>query len=126
MPVTESFQPEQQITRDRRGHVLTNTRVWSPDGQWIVYDTRSDAAGEVFDGKHIEMVNVRTGKVKPLYESKNGAHCGVATFHPRELKVAFILGPENPSPDWSYNAWHRQGVVVNAAQPGRARNLDAR
>jgi hypothetical protein len=126
MQMTESFQREQQITREGRGHILTNTRVWSPDSQWIVYDTRSDAAGDTFDGRRIEMVNVRSGEVKMLYESKNGAHCGVATFHPRESKVAFILGPEDPSPEWSYSAWHRQGVVVNASQPGRRRNLDAR
>ena len=126
MPVTESLQRERQITRARHGHILTNTGVWSPDGEWIVYDIRSDAAGDVFDGTRIEMVLVRTGEVRVLYESSNGAHCGAATFHPREMKVAFILGPENPTPDWSYNATHRQGVVVDVTKPGVARNLDAR
>jgi hypothetical protein len=72
------------------------------------------------------MVNVRTGEVKTLFRSANGAHCGVATFHPREWKVAFILGPENPTPDWQYCAWHRQGVIVDALRPGAARHLDAR
>jgi len=126
MPVTELLQRERQVTRAPHGHILTNTGVWSPDGEWIVYDVRSDAAGEVFDGTRIEMVHVRTGEVRVLYESRNGAHCAVATFHPRENKVAFILGPEEPTPDWSYNAFHRQGVVVDVATPGVARNLDAR
>ena len=126
MPVTDSFQTEQQITRARHGHILTNTGVWSPDGEWIVYDVRSDAAGDVFDGTRVEMVHVRTGEVRVLYESRNDAHCGVATFHPREMKVVFILGPENPTPDWPYNATHRQGVVVDVTKPGVARNLDAR
>lgn len=126
MPATESLQRERQITRARHGHILTHTGVWSPDGEWIVYDIRSDAAGEVFDGTRIEMVHVRTGEVRMLYESRNNAHCGVATFHSRERKVAFILGPENPTPDWSYNAYHRQGVIVNVTKPGAARNLDAR
>jgi hypothetical protein len=126
MPVTDSFPSERQVTRARHGHILTNTGVWSPDGEWIVHDIRSDAAGDLFDGTRIEMVHVRTGEVRVLYESRLGAHCGVATFHPREMKVAFILGPENPTPDWSYNATHRQGVVVDAARPGAARNLDAR
>ena len=126
MPVTDSFQTERQITRARHGHILTNTGVWSPDGEWIVYDLRSDAAGDVFDGRRIEMVHMRTGEVRVLYESRNDAHCGVATFHPREMKVTFILGPENPTPDWSYSATHRQGVVVDATKPGVARDLDAR
>ncbi len=126
MPLPESLRTERQITHTRHGHILTNTGVWSPDGQWIVYDIRSDEAGEVFDGTRIEMVHVRTGEVRVLYESRDRAHCGVATFHPREMKVVFILGPENPTPDWSYNAYHRQGVVVEATKPGVARNLDAR
>jgi hypothetical protein len=100
--------------------------VWSPDGQWIVYDTRPDSEGAVFGGDTIEMVNVATGEVKELYRAANGAHCGVVTFHPREWKVAFILGPEQPSADWQYCAWHRQGVVVDARRPGVKENLDAR
>jgi Protein of unknown function (DUF3748)/WD40-like Beta Propeller Repeat len=115
-----------QVTRGPGGRILTNTGVWSPDSQWIVYDTRSDAAGEKFDGCRIEMVNVRSGEVRVLYESREGAHCGVATFHPRQSRVVFILGPGNPTPDWSYNACHRQGVMVDTARPGVAANLDAR
>ncbi len=118
--------PERQVTSARRGHILTNVGVWSPDSQWIVYDTRSDAAGDVFDGQTIEMVNVNSGEVRVLYRATNGAHCGVVTFHPRESKVAFILGPENPGPDWRYAAWHRRGVIVNVEQPGHTRNIDAR
>src|SRR4051812_10355912 len=68
---------QRQITRATHGHILTNTGVWSPDGEWIVYDIRSDAAGDRFDGTRIEMVHVRTGEVRVLYESTNGAHCGV-------------------------------------------------
>ena len=117
---------EHQVTHGPKGRILTNTGVWSPDGQWIVYDTRSDAAGDDFDGDTIEMVNVRTSEVRELYRSSNGAHCGVATFNPRENKVVFILGPDSPTADWAYNAWHRQGVIVDCDQPGVAANLDAR
>lgn len=117
---------ERQITSTRRGHILTNTGAWSPDGQWIVYDTRSDAAGALFDGETIEAVNPNRGEVRELFRAAHGAHCGAATFHPREPRVVFILGPENPAPDWSYCAWHRRGVVVEMQKPGLARNLDAR
>ena len=117
--------PEKKLTRGPSGRVLTNTGVWSPDGEWIVYDTRQVD----FDGDTIEMVNVKTGEVREVYRAKNGAHCGVVTFHPRENKVVFILGPENPTPDWEYGMFHRQGVIVPTDQPAataKAVNLDAR
>jgi hypothetical protein len=109
---------ETQITDRPTGHILTNSNVWSPDGRWIVYDTRSDAAGDKFDGDTIEIVNVETREVREVYRAKNGAHCGVATFSPRENKVAFILGPEHPTDDWQYSACHRQGVIVDIDKPG--------
>lgn len=124
---TESPHPnfhacERQVTHASHTHLLTNAGVWSPDGEWIAYDIRSDG----FDGPRIEAVNVRTGEVKTLYESKNGAFCGVVTWNPRARQVVFILGPENPTPDWQYDFSHRQGVIVDLAKPGGALNLDAR
>jgi hypothetical protein len=75
---------EKQITTARHGHVLTNTGVWSPDGRWIVYDVRSDAAGAAFDGERIERVHVETGAVEVLYRAQHGAKCGVVTCDPTE------------------------------------------
>ena len=49
---------ERQITHAPHGHILTNVHVWSRDGRRIVYDVRSDPAGEVFDGNRIETVDV--------------------------------------------------------------------
>ena len=74
------------------------------------------------------MVNIKSGEVREIYRSSNGAHCGVATFHPKEAKVVFILGPENPTPDWQYSAYHRQGVIadLSAKAGSRPLNLDAR
>jgi len=117
---------EMQLTNAPYGHILTNAAVWSPDSNWIVYDTRSDAAGEQFDGTRIEAVNIQTREVRVLYESKNGAHCGVASWHPKEMQIAFILGPENPTQDWSYAAMRRQGIIVDFNTPKQSRNLDAR
>ncbi len=117
---------ETQVTTQPRGHILTNTNVWSPDGKWIVYDTRSDAAGEQFDGATIEIVNVETGEVREIYRSRNSAHCGVATFSPRDGRVVFILGPEAPTKDWQYGPYHRQGVIVDIEQPRKVTLLDAR
>jgi hypothetical protein len=117
---------EQQITDQPRGHILTNINVWSPDGKWIVYDTRSDPAGEKFDGCSIEIVHVETREVREIYRSRNGAHCGVATFSPANYRVAFILGPEHPTAEWQYSSCHRQGVLVDVDRPYLATPLDAR
>ncbi len=122
-PFTRVF--EKQITFAPHGHVLTNAGVWSPDSQWIVYDVRS-GDGAVFDGSRIEKVNVNTGEVRLLYESKHGACCGVATYSPIENKVVFIHGPEHPTPDWQYAAHRRRGVLIDEALPGVVVGLDAR
>ncbi len=117
---------EKQLTFARHGHILTNTGVFSPDGRWIVYDVRSDKSGEVFDGGRIEMVAVESGEVRTLYESRHGACCGVATWDTQRERIVFILGPENPTPEFSYAACRRQGVIVDVNHPGREINLDAR
>lgn len=114
---------ERQVTHAAHGHVLTNINVWSPDSRWIVYDIR--AIDSVFDGTRIEHVNVATGEGQTLYTARNGAACGVVTYHPREPRVVFILGPENPTADWSYGASRRRGVIVDVTRPGEVRPLDA-
>lgn len=118
----EGGNPERQLTANAQGHVLTNINCWSPDGQWIVYDVRT---GDAFNGSRIEQINVRTGEVQCLYESRNGAHVGVVTYSPAEPRVVFIHGPENPTADWDYNFTRRRGAVVDAGKPGVARPLDA-
>ena len=117
---------ETQITDRPGGHILTNIHVWSPDGKWLVYDTRSDPAGEKFDGSTIEVVNVETREVREVFRSQNGAHCGGVTFSPKDNRVVFIAGPEDPTEDWQYGPWHRQGAVVDIDRPQVATPLDAR
>ncbi len=114
---------ERQLTHAPHGHVLTNINVWSPDSRWIVYDVRR--VDSVFDGTRIEQVEVATGKVQTLYETKNGAACGVVTYHPRESKVVFIHGPEQPTSEWSYGMTRRRGAIVEVGRPGVAHPLDA-
>jgi len=114
---------ERQLTDAAHGHLLTNIGVWSHEGCWIVYDIRSDPAGSVFDGTRIERVEVATGRVEVLYESRHGACCGVVTASPVDDRLVFLLGPEHPTPDWSYGPAHRQGVIWDE---GRVYNLEAR
>lgn len=115
-----------QVTFAPHGHVLTNVGVWSPDSRWIVYDVRSTPDGSIFDGTRIVRVEVATGRVEVLYQSDRGACCGVVTACPVDDRVAFILGPDDPDPDWSYGPARRQGVVVRSSKPGLAEPLDAR
>lgn len=117
---------ERQVTTGHHGHVLTNIAVFSPDSRWIVYDVRSDAAGSSFDGTRIERAHVETGDVQVLYRSPGEACCAVATCSPVDDRIVFIHGPERPTADWKYAAYHRRGVIVDAERPGTAVNLDAR
>ncbi|HCF94572.1 MAG TPA: DUF3748 domain-containing protein, partial [Verrucomicrobia bacterium] len=118
---------EVQLTDAPYGHILTNTGVWSPDGRWIVYDVRSDRDGSVFDGTRIERVWVDSGRIERLYESGDGACCGVVTCSPVDDRLVFIHGPERPTADWTYAATRRRGVILSAAgQDAGVSNLDAR
>ena len=100
--------------------VLTNCNVWSPDSEWIAFDTRSDPAGSTFDGTQIRMVNAATREVRTVYESQNGACCGAVTFHPVEPMVAFIHGPEFPTPEFGYGPSKRHGVTCLVIPPRNA------
>ena len=117
---------ERQVTCAAHGHMLTNSGVWSSDSRWIVYDTRSSPDGSVFDGTRIERVEVGSGRIEFLYESRNGACCGVVTASPVDDRVVFIVGPEQPTADWQYGPAHRQGAIVRASKPGVIEPLDAR
>lgn len=114
---------EWQVTHAPHGHVLANTGVWSPDGAWIVYDCRD--SGEKFEATRIERIHVDSGRIETVYEARHGAACGVATWHPREARVVFILGPEFPTPEWNYGISRRRGVVVDLSRPGVPQPLEA-
>lgn len=115
-----------QVTHAPHGHLLTNVAVWSGDSRWVVYDARSDPAGSLFDGTVIERVDVESGRVERLFTAAHGACCGVVTTSPVDDRVVFILGPERPTPDWSYGPARRQGAIVRAGAPGAWEPLDAR
>lgn len=109
-----------QVTFSPRNHQLTNTRTWTPDSQWLVFDVRPSGAS--FTGDSIERVNVHSGEVEVIYQAREGAHVGVVTVHPFADQYVFIHGPENPDAQWQYDFHHRRGVVTTLAE---TRNLDA-
>lgn len=109
-----------QITFAPRNHQLTNTRTWTADSRWLVYDVRPSGAS--FTGDTIERVNVETGEVQVIYRAPENAHVGVVTVHPAEDRYVFIHGPENPDAAWRYDFHHRRGVVSDGSE---THNLDA-
>lgn len=117
------FATERQLTFEPKGHLLTNTQVWSSDGAWIVYDTRS--RDDQFTATTIERVHVSSGRIEVLYRTSADAACGVVTTDPQRDRVIFIHGPEHPVADWSYGPSRRRGVIVEGSQPGVAQAFDA-
>ncbi|HBR2127789.1 TPA: DUF3748 domain-containing protein [Klebsiella variicola] len=109
-----------QVTFAPHNHQLTNTRTWTPDSQWLVFDVRPSGAS--FTGETIERVNVNSGTVETVYHATQGARVGVVTVHPTQERYVFIHGPEQPDAQWQYDFHHRRGVV---AFQGAVENLDA-
>lgn len=120
---------EMQLTNDSYGHFLNSTQVFSPDDEWIVYDTRNDDGGIGITGS-IEMVNAKTGEIKPLYRTQNqtayGPGVGAATFSPVDQTVLFIHGIRNAGQDKPYGFTRRTGVAIRTDRPFEPVFMDAR
>jgi hypothetical protein len=71
-----TYLAEKQLTHDLSyNHDLDNNDNFSPDNQWLVYDTRTEEGGIAASAK-IEKVNIETGEKKVLYELPNNAAMG--------------------------------------------------
>ena len=120
---------ETQLTNDSYGHFLNSTQVFSPDDEWIVYDTRNDDGGIGVTGR-IEMANAKTGEITPLYRTQNqtpyGPGVGAATFSPVDQTVLFIHGIRNASQNNPYGFTRRTGVAIHTAKPFEPVFMDAR
>lgn len=120
---------EHQLTSDRKGHFLHNTQVFSPDDQWIVYDTRNDET-RIGQNCCIEMVNVKTGKTRLLYKTRHqtiyGPGVAAATFNPVKEEVLFIHGLSDCDSARPYSPTRRTGVAVNVNHPDIPIYMDAR
>ncbi len=126
----EPFLKEIQVTKDTsKNHDLDNNDNFSPDGKWLVFDTRTDKGG-IGGCASIEQVNIETGETEILYEIPNnhdyGPGVGAVSYHPIENKVIFIHGLPNCREDNPYQQWRRTGVMVNDNQRNVPINMDAR
>ncbi len=125
----DTFLHEIQVTHDDKHHDLDNNDNFSPDGQWLVYDTRNDKTA-IAGCSSIERVNIRTSEMQVLFEIKDnhdyGPGAGAASYHPHENKVIFIHGLPLCTALNPYQQWRRTGVMINDDQPNVTINMDAR
>lgn len=127
---TMLFLPEIQLTNDLSyHHDLDNNDNFSPDNQWLVYDTRTDEGGIAASAK-IEKVNVITGEIKVVYEIKNnqvfGPGVGATSYSPVANQIVFIHGLNNVTEQNPYQQWRRTGVMIDEAKNDNPIYVDAR
>lgn len=124
------FLPEIQLTNDLTyHHDLDNNDNFSPDNQWLVYDTRTDDGGIAASDK-IEKVHVKTGEKKVVYEIKNnqtfGPGVGAASYSPVANQIVFIHGLNNVTEKNPYQQWRRTGVMIDESRNDNTIFVDAR
>ena len=118
-----------QLTYDNGGHTIHNTECFSPDDQWIVFDTRNNDTMIAITG-NISMVNTQTNEIHELYHTKHqtkyGPGVGAATFSPVANHVIFIHGVRNADNNNPYSFTRRTGVAIDIAKPFHPIFMDAR
>lgn len=103
------------LTKGAYGHTLNFAQVFSPDDQWVVYDTRNEDTHIQYTST-IEKVNIHTGEVVTLYttpnQTKYGPGAGAVAYHPLEEKVIFIHGLLNCNERQPYGFTRRFGAIM--------------
>jgi WD40 repeat protein len=112
---------ETQVTSGAYGHTLNATQVFSPDGKWIVYDTRN-ADTHIARTDGIEKVNIETGETVRLYTTENqtlyGPGVGAAAWNPVDNRIVFIHGLVDCNERKPYGFTRRFGALVDADHAG--------
>lgn len=118
-----------QLTFDQQGHCINSTQCFSPDGQWIVFDSRNHDTLLASSGE-IKMVNVLTKEQKLLYktghQTEYGPGAGAVTFSPDGKRVLFLSGITNAGKAHPYTITRRSGIAVEIGQPMIPVHMDAR
>jgi hypothetical protein len=121
---------EIRVSRDdSKNFDLDGRHNFSPDDQWLVFDTRPQKGG-IAACRTIEKINIETAEVKVLYRVNNpqiyGPGAGAASYHPFENRVIFIHGLDNCTEQRPYEFWRRSGLIVDEKQVDKPIFMDAR
>ncbi|HSI77524.1 MAG TPA: DUF3748 domain-containing protein [Lunatimonas sp.] len=126
---TQRYWSETQLTFSDQNHELDHNENFSPDDQWIVYDTRPNPAGIALNAK-IEKVHVSSGKQEILYQVSNptpfGPGVGAVSYHPFLPQVVFIHGLRPANDQFPYAAHRRTGVILDERDPESPHFMDSR
>lgn len=131
---TSNIQAERQLTSSPISKALDNNDNFSPDGQFLVYDTRDTVAPGPANSTSIMKVSISTGKESDVYRPKSvtgeNAAPGVlaASWSPVADEIVFIHGPllDETARVGFYSQTNRRGAVVNSSGTGAVRFLDCR
>lgn len=118
-----------QLTTAEKNHELDHNQNFSPDDQWIVYDTRPVPSG-IAKNQHIEKVNVKNGQTKIVYQVKAanpfGPGVGAVSYHPQQNQIIFIQGLPNTDSLKPYAGHRRLGRIVDESRGNDAYWMDSR
>ncbi|WP_234364379.1 DUF3748 domain-containing protein [Lunatibacter salilacus] len=126
---TPRYWTETQLTFSDQNHELDYNENFSPDDQWIVYDTRPNPAGIALNTK-IEKVHVSSRIQEILYQVSNptpfGPGVGAVSYHPFLPQVVFIHGLQPANEKQPYAAHRRSGVILDERDPETLHYMDSR
>jgi len=127
--------PVTQWTFSPRGHDLDNNDNFTPDGRYVVFDTRETIGPGIEHCTGIGMLDTATREELPLYEVhyfRTGAEAapgiGAVSFSPDGESVIFIHGPllEETAVRGPYAKPNRTGALVYRTRPGEVHWVDKR
>ncbi len=107
---------EIQLTNGKHGHTLNATQIFSPDGKWLVFDTRNDDT-HISRTESICKLNIATKEIVELYKTKNqsiyGPGVGAAAWNPVNDSIIFIHGLLNCNEEKPYSFTRRFGAIIS-------------
>ena len=107
---------EIQLTNGKHGHTLNATQIFSPDGKWLVFDTRNDDTHISRTGSTSKL-NIATKEIIEIYKTKNqsiyGSGVGAAAWNPVSDSIIFIHGLLNCDKKKPYSFTRRFGAIIS-------------
>ncbi|RAI83852.1 DUF3748 domain-containing protein [Algoriphagus yeomjeoni] len=120
---------ETQVTFGPAGHMLNQRQAFSPDDNFLVFDSRNDDS-KIGENPSIGLVNLETKELKTIYDLENqtsyGPGVGAVSFHPSQNEVVFIHGLKNASAAQPYTFTRRFAMKVDLDKPELSGPMEAR